>query len=175
MFVLLERCCVARRVATSEWIMILSCVCRHRRPRHQTPANIQIHRDSGNCLIGLGALLRRIKQSQGMSRSWGRQHSTAQTNHCQSLKPRPLRLVFPHTVHIFWYSAKLQRILSVAHFSKNAITIQVGLAQAVKSGRHSHSCADCRVGIGRLTLKFGGTYGSILPGLGTFLFTCIHL
>ena len=104
---------MARRVATSEWIMTLSCVCRHAARGISTPANIQIHRDSGNCLIGLGALLRRIKQSQGMSRSWGRQHSTAaqgQTNHCQSLKPRPLRLVFPHS------SRLLEFCQTAAHF-----------------------------------------------------------
>ena len=61
LFDALLRCCTGRRVPTSEWIMTLSRLCRL---ALGPPSQYSNRRDSGNCLIGLGALLRRIKQSK---------------------------------------------------------------------------------------------------------------
>ena len=137
-------------------------------PARGTSANIQIHRDSGNCLIGLGALLRRIKQSQGMSPSWGgsgqqlpegRFVPTIQDKPLPKglpvIKPgksRPLRPVF-RTVHCLLPSCTfcLLQCNLHWHFPNNAITLGwmgPGCRISVKS-RHSHSCGA--VGVGRLT------------------------
>ena len=102
-------------------------------PARGTSANIQIHRDSGNCLIGLGALLRRIKQSQGMSPSWGgSEHSCpraglsrrSKTSHCPRASQSSNQASPDHCDRfsaqftVFWNSAKLHILFVALAFSQ---------------------------------------------------------
>ena len=125
-------------------------------PARGTSANIQIHRDSGNCLIGLGALLRRIKQSQGMSPSGGgsgqqlpegRFVPTIQDKPLPKglpvIKPgksRPLRPVF-RTVHCLLEFYQVAHFVCCTGIFPTMPSRQVGWVQAVEflSNRAIHT------------------------------------